>query len=208
MATMTKTIEDFVKERNEAERTFVQQMQEQGQTLLAEKMKDLMDSCPEVASLTWRGYTPYFNDGDECVYGVYEPVFYFTREFYEGLVGKTYEKTDYDNPEKVPGTNWRGEACMVNKYHKITVTMEDVDDVEEYLVKFYLVEGAWPSVDEQDGRIAELVGEDSPLMKKLREVSNFIVDMGEANKLIFGDHAEISYSRGDDSFDVCEYSHD
>ncbi len=33
-------------------------------------LKPLFDKYPDVEDISWTQYTPYFNDGDECVFGV------------------------------------------------------------------------------------------------------------------------------------------
>lgn len=38
--------------------------------LFNEAVKDLFAEHPEMESFSWAQYTPYFNDGDECVFGV------------------------------------------------------------------------------------------------------------------------------------------
>lgn len=34
-------------------------------------LKPLFEKHQDVKEISWRQYTPYFNDGDECVFGVY-----------------------------------------------------------------------------------------------------------------------------------------
>lgn len=61
--------------------TDYEEMMNEVQKTLRAKMKDVFksffDSYPEVKTIHWTQYAPYFNDGDECVFGVYQP--YFTR---------------------------------------------------------------------------------------------------------------------------------
>lgn len=40
--------------------------------IFADGCKDIFESIPEVSSFSWTQYSPYFNDGDECVFGVNE----------------------------------------------------------------------------------------------------------------------------------------
>lgn len=35
-------------------------------------LQSVVSQYPEVESIRWTQYTPYFNDGDECVFGVHE----------------------------------------------------------------------------------------------------------------------------------------
>lgn len=46
---------------------------EVGRRAMNKFFREFMESHPEVASLRWQQYTPYFNDGDECVFRVREP---------------------------------------------------------------------------------------------------------------------------------------
>lgn len=49
-AEMTKTLQDEVKEAFE----------------------EIFEAYPEINAVTWTQYTPYFNDGDECIFSVNE----------------------------------------------------------------------------------------------------------------------------------------
>lgn len=42
--------------------------QEKSQKIFQEMFKTFFDSNPEIKAIGWRQYTPYFNDGDECVF--------------------------------------------------------------------------------------------------------------------------------------------
>lgn len=43
-----------------------------GKEALSDEFKSFFDSHPECIGLRWTQYTPYFNDGEECVFGVHE----------------------------------------------------------------------------------------------------------------------------------------
>jgi hypothetical protein len=57
----------------------------------AEQIKPLLQQFitehPQVSAVQWRQYTPYFNDGETCVFNVHEPTFQF---------GGVEEGGDYD----------------------------------------------------------------------------------------------------------------
>lgn len=44
------------------------QVREKGKTLFFEEIKPLIDKYPFIGLISWTAYTPYFNDGDECVF--------------------------------------------------------------------------------------------------------------------------------------------
>lgn len=35
-----------------------------------EQARELFQRIPEIEEFSWTQYTPYFNDGDECIFGV------------------------------------------------------------------------------------------------------------------------------------------
>lgn len=48
-------------------------VQEAGKTAVAALFKAFFAEYPEVKAVGWTQYTPYFNDGDPCVFSVGEP---------------------------------------------------------------------------------------------------------------------------------------
>lgn len=47
-------------------------MQSEGQEALKVAFSDFLSANPEIKSIQWTQYTPYFNDGDACKFGVHE----------------------------------------------------------------------------------------------------------------------------------------
>ena len=47
-----------------------EEMKESAKTFFQDASKDLFATHPELEQFSWTQYTPYFNDGDECVFGV------------------------------------------------------------------------------------------------------------------------------------------
>jgi len=48
------------------------EMQTEGKKALKLALKEFFSAFPMVEAIRWNQYTPYFNDGDACVFGVYE----------------------------------------------------------------------------------------------------------------------------------------
>jgi len=50
------------------------------QTIIKDKLNDILksffDADPECKAIVWSQYTPYFDDGNECIFSVHEPAFY------------------------------------------------------------------------------------------------------------------------------------
>lgn len=62
---------------------------------------DALISLPEVAKVRWTQYTPYFNDGEACVFGVNSAEVLLTVEANDEVDEEDDEYDDYDQ------THWR-----------------------------------------------------------------------------------------------------
>ena len=55
-------------------------LQKKYQAIIKDKLQDILKSFfdidPECKAIVWTQYTPYFNDGEECIFGINEPNFY------------------------------------------------------------------------------------------------------------------------------------
>src|SRR6267154_5517989 len=69
---MSTSIETLVEEYTKTKEKFV----EKSKNAMRTAFKEFFDSNPDIDKITWTQYTPYFNDGDPCVFGVQE--MYFT----------------------------------------------------------------------------------------------------------------------------------
>lgn len=52
-----------------------QKFQETAQSLFKETMKEFWDKNPGVTAVVWTQYQQFWNDGEECCFQVYDPVF-------------------------------------------------------------------------------------------------------------------------------------
>lgn len=51
------------------------EFQEKAKRLLETGFKTIFEKVPDLEAIRWNQYTPYFNDGDSCEFGVCEPEF-------------------------------------------------------------------------------------------------------------------------------------
>lgn len=58
------TVDELVENYNNQVKT----MQDQMQTAMKDLFKTFFAENPQVKELVWTQYTPYFNDGDECIF--------------------------------------------------------------------------------------------------------------------------------------------
>lgn len=59
----------------EEQRALTQKFQATAQDLFKETTKEFFNKNPGITAIIWTQYTPYFNDGDTCTFGVNEPYF-------------------------------------------------------------------------------------------------------------------------------------
>lgn len=50
---------------------FERRCREAGASAVKSAAKVLFDTYPQIVGIKWAQYTPYFNDGDECIFGVH-----------------------------------------------------------------------------------------------------------------------------------------
>lgn len=59
----------------EEQRALRAKFQTEAQAMFKETMKEFFDKNPGITALKWTQYTPYFNDGDACVFRVNDVTF-------------------------------------------------------------------------------------------------------------------------------------
>ena len=71
MSKLQEKFDKLLDEQEELRRKF----QATAQELFKETTKEFFDSNPAITAVVWTQYTPYFNDGDTCEFGVNSPTF-------------------------------------------------------------------------------------------------------------------------------------
>jgi hypothetical protein len=66
MTTLQTAFDQLISDQAELKRKF----QEQAQSLFKDITKEFFEKNPGVTGVIWTQYTPYFNDGDTCVFSV------------------------------------------------------------------------------------------------------------------------------------------
>ena len=76
--------------------------------------KDFLKLVPSVKSVSWSQYTPYFNDGDSCTFGVNEPT------FYNFIVDEDYNEDDEDDEKDK--NQWALDSWQLGDYVKFGIS--------------------------------------------------------------------------------------
>ncbi len=82
-------------EYQEKAKSLKAQMRKEGEAVFREMFKEFFEATPGVIAVRWTQYTPHFNDGEACVFGVREASFKFTPETRADLKGvESYSKDE------------------------------------------------------------------------------------------------------------------
>jgi hypothetical protein len=90
-----KTIENLnvlIEQFAEAKKNF----QAEAKKSLTAVFKEFFDETPEIKVIKWTQYTPYFNDGDTCIFRVNDPTF---SNVDDSTLVSTYGELDMDEYE-------------------------------------------------------------------------------------------------------------
>jgi len=120
--TATSQLQQIRDQRN----ALSKQIHEQGKELFNESARGLFAKHPKLESFSWTQYTPYFNDGDSCTFGVNSGSLYvkFNEKEFEELSTWTFRSERTYNQEA------RQEAGLKEAYADIRdllTTFEDAD---------------------------------------------------------------------------------
>lgn len=149
---------------------------------LAPPMQAVLDD-PTIVAFGWSQYTPYFNDGDPCVFSVHGVWIQTTEDRQEDSEDYAEEDVDY----------WRRNYLDAAYGHP---TLGER--------KFHYAEGPWPRERIEDG----YTGPDEARYDRCHALSTAINSGAFDNVLLenFGDHAEITVTKTEILVDEC--SHD
>lgn len=89
MSQAIESIKELVSKYTIARNEFL----ENGQTLIKEVFTSFFNETPDIKLIAWTQYTPYFNDGEECIFEINDP-FYSLKDVDVSTLGDPYELED------------------------------------------------------------------------------------------------------------------
>ena len=72
---MSTNSEELLTQLIEEQRALRAEFQEKATSLFKQVTTNFFEQNPGIKAIVWNQYSPYFNDGDECVFSVNEPYF-------------------------------------------------------------------------------------------------------------------------------------
>jgi hypothetical protein len=175
-------------ELKEMKAAYDRKLQQEGEAAVKDAFKDLFDKFPEVRSVVWCQYTPYFNDGDTCTFGVHE---------FDVNLG-----TDDDIRKQVDEKKLAMKAAAdAGEYKQAQALRDEVDELlgrlEDEADDYHYGESIYSLRRSKNPREVEVADAVRNLQRELP---------GDVLESVFGDHVQIVATR--QGFKVSEKSHD
>lgn len=139
-----KALKNLAKEREEYQR----KIREAGAKALEEAASEVFAAHKEINRIEWTQYTPYFNDGEPCEFGVYE-VYFLGNAGEDEEVSWAEEREDNIEVSTGWGDNRK---VLLKKADKFTTLIESNVDLMETLGegKVVITRGGGLKVEEYD----------------------------------------------------------
>lgn len=158
---------------------------------LKEIFLDLLND-PNVHSFGWKQYTPYFNDGDVCEFGVSDPWI------------KTVDDAEEEDDDEYLEIGDLHRTLGNHDYVQRERTPEEIAEyTKRYTTKWnrypFAATHTWDRVDREPK-----YPETMKRAEKLKRIQRYEYEY--AMKQAFGDHARVTVTK--DGFQIDEYDHD
>lgn len=114
-----------MEELKELKADYDQKLQELGKDAVAEQIKSLFDTYPDLVAVRWNQYTPFWNDGDPCEFGLNAVYFKTTTAIEKG-------ELDEEDEDDFQYISWREESPL----HSALSMFERSRDEDAYQIAF------------------------------------------------------------------------
>ena len=164
------------------------------QSSFNEIIKLFFEECPKVQAVVWSQYTPYFNDGDECVFRINEPHFIVDGFDVDDLKDPyEYEDDDEYKTLECVGFGHMSLEDQLLKYKKELNQPNVSDWAKGYYLKY---------IARLENQFEEFPGYD----KKISAFVKMLNDNEDVLQEVYGDHVAVYLTP--EKVIIEDYSHD
>lgn len=124
LQSLTSSLNDFSTKKqafNEMKNKLIQDFRESLNGLAVEIFKTI----PQLKAISWIQYTPYFNDGDECVFSIREVI------FYNFIPDRYFRYAEEFEDDEYPENYWAASDYELNK-NKTTLSKEEIAFLKQF----------------------------------------------------------------------------
>jgi hypothetical protein len=111
-----------MKEKIKAIEKLREEYTKQSKVLIHELAQDLLSLDPAIRGVTWAQYTPYFNDGDPCTFGINDPALILARSFADQYKDSMYCNSSNENEGEY---EFSSQANKVQGLQPITLALRE-----------------------------------------------------------------------------------
>ena len=162
------------------------------QSSFNEIIKLFFEECPKVQAVVWSQYTPYFNDGDECVFRINEPHF----------IVDGFDVDDLKDPYEYEDDD----VCKTLQYSSYQTLEEILIRYKNELAKPHVsdwAKGYYPKyIAQLENQLEEFPGYD----KKISAFVKMLNDNEDVLQEVYGDHVAVYLTP--EKVIIEDYSHD
>lgn len=184
--------------------------------LLKDRANNIFNLYPNIKGFKWRQYTPYFNDGDQCLFNAYTDIhdifindidLSLDIDYYLSYNQNNFNFLDiYYNEENQKSINEFNNKSNFDKsdlikYKNIIQLIDDYNNIDEYDKELYL------KIKQTKEELSKYKYDNDYIQNIFKKVSDKINQIDEESLLfVFGDHAKIKITETE--IEIEEYKHD
>lgn len=192
----------LISELQALQKQFKESMEEGIDPVLKSCFFKLFEKIPRLKGVRWAQYTPYFNDGDQCEFGI-QGFEYFVADDERSRNLRIEETERYLSDSKIA----LEKAIKSNDYYNVGYYTKYVAECEQRLEKLKN-----PPPESEDVYLDEIEWEDAydshlgPGEKEIVEEFETAIEKIESLlELVYGDNIQVSMLRGHTGIDTDEY---
>lgn len=121
---LTKMNEDFIQAQKE--------LAEKSREVFKEVSQELFETYKKLESFSWTQYTPYFNDGDECIFRVSEYSIKLNEIHTEDEVREDVRGAESDVKKLIKAVNKNSMKDIFGDHSEITIHRDGKITVSDY----------------------------------------------------------------------------
>lgn len=204
MKNIDDVIENVIKEIAETKAALNKKITE----LVKPVIKSLFESIPELKAMQWVQFTPWFNDGDECIFSIHDASF-----FIDPKILDIYREVDEDEPAVDFDDLCTNALRSFGDYEYNAFSppwFYRYKDSDPYEFKKYYNKYTKEAL--QYEKIVEVIGEDriNKINELLRTYNSNVHVLEDGYRAAFGNHSMVTVVRGENdiSISVDDYDHD
>lgn len=131
-------------------------------------IKMFFDECPKIQAVLWSQFTPYFNDGDPCIFRINGPIF-VTQNFDTKNLRDSYEYEDDDEYASlsVPSVSWQKDINYARNILENNPSAWQKEYYSSNIIKLEEMQNDFNGYDEKIKLFTRLIHDNEDMINKV-----------------------------------------